>query len=93
MKPNPKAIKALKRVMSPKQRKEFVKCCKNQNGINFLERCNYNTVIFKKGKGNELCDYRNSFSWTVYGCDYHYWTNTFGNLTSQERKLKLFIKL
>ena len=45
MKPNPKAIKALKRVMTLEERKEFVTECKRQNGNDFLKNCDYDTVI------------------------------------------------
>lgn len=45
MKPNPKAIKALKRVMTKEQRKEFVANRITQNGRDFESKCDYDTDI------------------------------------------------
>lgn len=87
MKPNPEAIKALKRVMTKEQRKEFVKRCIKENGKNFLRHCDLDTVLFGSiFNQNDLFHYRNSYHKLAFETNEWYW-----KLTEDECELKLFI--
>lgn len=94
MRPNPKAIKALKRVMPDiETRKAFVANCIEQNGENFEKNFNLKTYLFHSiDSENSLYFHKNSFIWfyTKEGNDF--WCKIFKSLTPKERKLKLFVK-
>lgn len=102
MKPNPEAIKALKRVMPDLEtRKLFVDNCIKQNGENFLKSCNYDTIIYADLFCFNYC-YNDLFN-DLYYCDnsfhkestkegHSFWSKIYISLTPEERKLKLFIK-
>lgn len=93
MKPNPKAIEALKRVMTLDQRKEFVEECEKYNGKDFLKNCDYKTTIeFCKNLPNHLTHPFNSFMWIKSKKGFDYWADRMNSLTYKERSLKLFIK-
>jgi hypothetical protein len=93
MKPNPKAIKALQRVMTLDQRKEFVSECIACNGENFLRLCTYETCIDSDFDPYNVLRYPcNSFLWTRSKKGFDYWCYIFAELTEKERATKLFIK-
>ena len=90
MKPNPEAIKALKRVMTKQQRKEFVKACINENGKDFLKNCDKDTVLM-----GDICDKNDLFHMKNSYRKISAYTEKVGEwyckLTTEECKLKLFI--